>query len=61
MERTITVEIKSQYGANVIHPICKDAKAFAAIAGTKTLTPAAVQSIKALGYQINVQQPVFKL
>jgi len=52
----ITVEIKSQYGANVIHPVCDKAKTFAQIAGTKTLTRDAIQNIKALGFTVEVRQ-----
>ena len=52
----ITVEIKSQYGAHVIHPVCDKAKTFAQIAGTKTLTRDAIQNIKSLGFTVEVRQ-----
>ena len=52
----ITVEIKSQYGATVIHPVCDKAKTFAQIAGTKTLTRDAIQNIKSLGFIVEVRQ-----
>ena len=52
----ITVEIKSQYGAYVIHPVCDKAKTFAQIAGTKTLTRDAIQNIKSLGFTVEVRQ-----
>jgi hypothetical protein len=52
----ILVSIRDQYGAQVIHPVCEKAKAFAALARTKTLTHEAIKQIKALGYQIDVQQ-----
>jgi hypothetical protein len=52
----ITVTIRDQYGAQVIHPVCEKAKTLAALARTKTLTHEAIKHIKALGYQINVQQ-----
>ena len=52
----IAVEIKSQYGVNVIHPVCDKAKTFAQIAGTKTLTRDAIQNIKSLGFTVEVRQ-----
>lgn len=36
----VQVEIKNQYGANVVHPVCDRAQLFADIAGTKTLSMA---------------------
>ena len=54
----ITVTIANQYGNEVIRPICEQAKLLAELAGTKTLTRAAIRTIKALGYQVNVQQEV---
>ena len=49
----ITIEIKSQYGQTVAHPICCKAKLFAKIAGTKTLTLETLKTVKALGYEID--------
>ena len=49
----ITIEIKSQYGQTVAHPICCKAKLFAKIAGTKTLTMETLKAVKALGYEID--------
>ena len=49
----ITIEIKSQYGQTVAHPICCKAKLFAKIAGTKTLTLETLKAIKSLGYEID--------
>ena len=51
----ITVEIKDVYGSRVVYPACEAAKAFARIAGTKTITPAALREIEALGYVIEVK------
>jgi len=59
--QTITVTIRDQYGAQVIHPVCNTSKTFAAIAGTKTLTRQVLDQIKALGYAVEVQQPIVKL
>ena len=49
----ITIEIKSQYGQTVAHPICCKAKLFAKIAGTKTLTIETLKAVKSLGYEID--------
>lgn len=53
---TITIQIKSVYGNETVYPVCDKAKAFAEIAGTKTLTPQALRVIERMGYQIKVQQ-----
>lgn len=50
--KTIEVIIEPQYGKWVYYPVCADAKAFAAIAGTKTLTDATLTQITKLGYEI---------
>ena len=39
----IIVKIVSEYGQNRVYPVCKRAKIFATIAGTKTLTDQAVK------------------
>lgn len=52
----ITVRVTSNYGQRVVYPVCETARIFADIAGTKTLKPTTINSIKALGYKINVQQ-----
>lgn len=54
-EKTITVKIKNNYGQDAIYPVCDSAKAFAAIAGTKTLTGYTIKLIKSLGYTVNIQ------
>lgn len=53
--QSITVEIKDVYGSRVVYPACESAKSFARIAGTKTLTPAALREIEALGFGIEVK------
>jgi len=50
--KQIEVIIEPQYGKWVYYPLCENAKAFAAIAGTKTLTDATLTQIKKLGYEI---------
>jgi len=52
----ILVRITSVYGVKTVYPVCETAKIFADIAGTKTLKPTTINSIKALGYTINVMQ-----
>jgi hypothetical protein len=52
----ITVRITSVYGQKTIYPVCETALIFANIAGTKTLKSTTINSIKALGYKIVVQQ-----
>ena len=51
----ITVRVTSNYGQKVVYPVCETARIFADIAGTKTLKPTTINSIKALGYKINVK------
>ena len=48
----ITVEVRSVYGRDTIYPVDAAAKAFAAIAGTTTITPEALRYIRALGYAV---------
>jgi hypothetical protein len=52
---TITIKIKNVYGSTTYYPVCPRAQLFASIAGTKTLTQAAINDIRSLGYAINVQ------
>lgn len=52
----ITVRLTNQYGLRVIVPVCDTAKTFAQLAGTKCLTPGAVELIKLLGYTVKVEQ-----
>jgi hypothetical protein len=48
----ILVRAKCVYGKNTYYPLCEKAKLFAAIAGTKTLTPEVLGGIKELGYKL---------
>jgi hypothetical protein len=50
----IIVRIDRNYGNRVIYPICDTAKHFAELAGTTTLTPKTVETIKKLGYEVKV-------
>ncbi len=53
----IQVEIKNVYGTEKIYPACTTSKLFADIANTKTLTRGVLQTIKNLGYSIEIKQP----
>jgi len=57
----ITVRVTKNYGSEVIYPVCDKAKLFARIAGTRTLTRAVLENVKAIGYKINVQVPEIQL
>jgi len=50
--QSVTVEVKNVYGELKIYPVCNNAKIFAAIAGTKTLTSFTMKRIEMLGYEI---------
>jgi copper chaperone CopZ len=51
----ITVKIKSVYGIMQAYPACPQSKIFCDLTGTKTLTRAALESIKKLGFEIEQQ------
>lgn len=52
----LKVQIKNIYGNESIYPACDQSKLFAKLSGTKTLTRAAINTIKELGYNITVMQ-----
>ena len=52
----IQVTIENVYGTRRIYPLCDNAKAFASIAGTSTLTNQVIFYIKRLGYTVEVVQ-----
>lgn len=52
----ITVRITNNYGLKTVYPVCAKALLLARLAGYKTLPAHAIETIKALGYSINVQQ-----
>lgn len=56
----IQVILKDQYGTQVFYPVCEKAKTFAAIAGTKTLTPATMNLISSLGITVEMIHPTPK-
>lgn len=53
----ITVEIKSVYGVDRIYPVCDNAKRFTKLTGNKTLSQADIETIKALGFTVEVVTP----
>jgi hypothetical protein len=55
-EMNLTVRKTNNYGTPVVYPVCRKAVLLAKLAGTKTFTAHALETIKALGYTINVQQ-----
>jgi hypothetical protein len=46
-----TIKLKDVYGETKAYPICEKAQTFAAMLGTKTPTPAALQNIRKLGFE----------
>jgi hypothetical protein len=52
----ITIEIKDIYGLQTYYPACDTSKLLSRLAGTKTITRHALDTIKQLGYQIEVKQ-----
>lgn len=48
----IIVEVKDVYGKPLVYPISEEAKLFAKIADSKTLTPRVLKMIDSLGYVI---------
>lgn len=57
----ITVSIKSVYGVQTIYPVCERGQLFAQLAGTKTLTPRALELIEQLGFDVHVEAPTLKI
>jgi hypothetical protein len=52
MQQTLTVRTREVYGIRTFYPADDTARAFARIAGTKTLTRDTLEQIKKLGYAI---------
>jgi len=47
----IFVQVKNVYGVQTVYPVCDQAKFFAALAGTKTLTRESIKLIRQAGYK----------
>jgi hypothetical protein len=56
MSDIVQVSIRHVYGNRLIYPVNEQAKLFAKIAGSKTLTVAVLDTIKELGYDIQIVQ-----
>lgn len=52
---TITVRLDRVYSNMTCYPVCALALGFANIAGTKTLTPGALRTIRHMGFNVVVQ------
>jgi hypothetical protein len=52
---SITVQIKSVFGRDVIYPACAKATGFCKLIGQKSLTDEQIVQIKSLGYEVKVQ------
>jgi len=53
---SITIKVTKNYGVEAIYPVDDNAKVFAALAGTKTLTRSTLTLVKRLGYEVKVEQ-----
>lgn len=54
--KVITIEMKDRFGKMKYYPHCDDAKVFASIAGTSTMTEQTLRRIMKLGYKVKVLQ-----
>lgn len=52
----ITIRIEKNYGIETAYPSCDHSRLLAKLAGTKTLTWHALETIRALGYAVHVEQ-----
>lgn len=52
MTKQIQIRIKNVYGTETIYPACETSELLAELAGTKTITRKALDTIKQLGYQV---------
>jgi hypothetical protein len=57
LDMTIRIEMRSVYGEWKAYPACPDARIFADMLGTRTLTDHALSQIMRLGYRIETVQP----
>ena len=55
--KQITVKIKNVYGKDLYYPVCQEAKRFARIVGSTTLTPRTLKKLMFLGYEVIQEQP----
>jgi len=57
----ITIRIEKNYGIETAYPHCEQSKLLARLAGTKTITWHALETIRALGYEIQIEQTTPKM
>jgi len=57
----ITIRIEKNYGIETAYPSCDQSRLLAKLAGTKTLTRHALDTIAALGYAIEIEQTAPKM
>ena len=50
----ITINIREVYGVAKAYPVCNNAKLFATIAGTTTLTNQVLAKIARMGYEVEL-------
>ena len=55
-DNTVRVQVKKVYGQWVYYPMCENARTFARIAGTSTLTPSTMTDVNKLGFRVYVDQ-----
>lgn len=53
--KMVLVKVKSVYGRDVIYPACSLSAGFAAIAGCKSLPPAAIKEIRKMGFEVSAE------
>ena len=53
----IKVEVKSVYGVDRIYPVCGLSELFLALKGGKTFSKHDIETIKALGFEVEVVTP----
>lgn len=49
---TLVLRVKSNYGKNLIYPVCQKSCIFAGMLGKKTLSPSDLHHIALLGFRI---------
>jgi len=57
----IQIKVKNHYGNTIYYPACDKSSLLARLAGTKTLTPESIRTIKELGYNVQVKQPTMEV
>jgi hypothetical protein len=54
----IIIEVRNTYGTVRNYPVCTNAKLFAALCRSKTLADSDLLTIMALGFDVEIQEPV---